>query len=265
MSDSLQSHGLWPTRLLLCPRDSPGKNTGVGCHSLLQGIFLTQGSKPGFLHCRQILYCLSHLGSPAEVYGKRQFVLDRIHLPCSLTSRRGTDMQISMYRIEWLWQSIRVFTRKHHREAKIQVHGWRDPSRIWKEELASLDVGFWRQGLPKWHSSSAQSLAYRGHLIKSFFFFFLMKRVRRDISARRQRPRKKSIKWTNGSMNEWAVCQGNTNASLKERLNDQTPKDKTNSLQRTFSPSYGSLPHTPYYLKGELRTIPLDSLTSWFF
>ena len=33
-------------------------NTGVGCHFLPQGIFLTQGSNPGFLHCRQILYCL---------------------------------------------------------------------------------------------------------------------------------------------------------------------------------------------------------------
>ena len=36
-------YGLWPTRLL-CPWDSPGKNTGVGCHALLHGIFLTQGS-----------------------------------------------------------------------------------------------------------------------------------------------------------------------------------------------------------------------------
>ena len=44
--------------------DSPGKNTGVCCHSLLQRIFLTQGSNPGFLHYRQILYCLSHQGSP---------------------------------------------------------------------------------------------------------------------------------------------------------------------------------------------------------
>ena len=41
--------------------DSPGKNTGVGCHTLPQGIFLTQGSNPGLLHCRQILYYLSHL------------------------------------------------------------------------------------------------------------------------------------------------------------------------------------------------------------
>ena len=44
--------------------DSPGKNTGVGCHSLLQGIFLTQGSNPGLLHCRKILYHLKHQGSP---------------------------------------------------------------------------------------------------------------------------------------------------------------------------------------------------------
>ena len=39
--------------------DCPGKNTGVGCHWLLQGIFLTQGSNSGLPHCRQILYCLS--------------------------------------------------------------------------------------------------------------------------------------------------------------------------------------------------------------
>ena len=40
--------------------DSPGKNTGVGCHSFLQGIFPTQGLNPGLLHCRQILYHQSH-------------------------------------------------------------------------------------------------------------------------------------------------------------------------------------------------------------
>ena len=44
--------------------DFPGKNTGVDCHAPLQGIFPTQGSNPGLLHCRQILYHLSHQGSP---------------------------------------------------------------------------------------------------------------------------------------------------------------------------------------------------------
>ena len=46
------------------PWNSPGQNTGVGTHSLLQGIFPTHGSSPGLPHCRQILYQLSHQGSP---------------------------------------------------------------------------------------------------------------------------------------------------------------------------------------------------------
>ena len=63
MSDSLRPHGQQLTRLL-CPWDSPGKNTGVGCHVLLQGIFLTQGLNLGLPHCKWILYHLSHQGSP---------------------------------------------------------------------------------------------------------------------------------------------------------------------------------------------------------
>ena len=45
---------------ILCPWNSPGKNTGVGSYSLLQGIFLIQGLNLDFPHCRQILYHLSH-------------------------------------------------------------------------------------------------------------------------------------------------------------------------------------------------------------
>ena len=59
LSDSLRPHGLSPTRLL-CPWDSPGKNTGMGCHSLLQRIFPTQGLNPGLSYCRQILCHLKH-------------------------------------------------------------------------------------------------------------------------------------------------------------------------------------------------------------
>ena len=46
-----------------CPWNSPGQNAGVGGLSLLQGIFPTQQLIPGLLHCRQILYQLSHKGS----------------------------------------------------------------------------------------------------------------------------------------------------------------------------------------------------------
>ena len=48
--------------------DSPGKNTGVGCHALLQRIFWTQGSNPGLPHCQQILYDLSYQGSLLTLY-----------------------------------------------------------------------------------------------------------------------------------------------------------------------------------------------------
>ena len=55
--DSSQPHGLYS------PWNYPGQNTGVGSLSLLQGIFPTQGSNPGLLHYRQILYQLRHKGS----------------------------------------------------------------------------------------------------------------------------------------------------------------------------------------------------------
>ena len=47
--------------------DSPGKNTRVGFHALLQGIFPTQGSNPGFLNCRRVLYQLSYQESPSTL------------------------------------------------------------------------------------------------------------------------------------------------------------------------------------------------------
>ena len=49
---------------LLYPWDSPGKNTGVCCHALLQWIFPTQELNQGLLHCRQILYQLKYQESP---------------------------------------------------------------------------------------------------------------------------------------------------------------------------------------------------------
>ena len=59
VSNSMRLHWVQATRLL-CPWNSPGKNTGVGSHSFFQEIFPTQDSNPGLLHCRQILYRLSH-------------------------------------------------------------------------------------------------------------------------------------------------------------------------------------------------------------
>ena len=61
VSNSLRPHGLFS------PRNSPDQKTGVGSCSLLQGIFPTQGSTPGLLLCRWILYHLSNQGSPSSI------------------------------------------------------------------------------------------------------------------------------------------------------------------------------------------------------
>ena len=70
MSDSLQPHGLQPARLL-CPWHSPDKNTGVGCHAVLQGVFPTQESHLHLLwllHYRQILYRQATAKAPYSIY-----------------------------------------------------------------------------------------------------------------------------------------------------------------------------------------------------
>ena len=63
MSNSLWPHGLQPARLL-CPRNFPGKNMGVGCHSFLQGIFLIHGVNLCLLHWQADSLPLSHQVSP---------------------------------------------------------------------------------------------------------------------------------------------------------------------------------------------------------
>ena len=77
VSDSLWLYGLQPSRLL-CPWYSPGKNTGVGSHAFLWGIFLTQGSSPSLLHCRQILYHWATREAPDQEWN-----------PCPLPWKRG--------------------------------------------------------------------------------------------------------------------------------------------------------------------------------
>ena len=77
---------------------SPGKNTGVGCHALLQGIFPTQGLNPGLPCCRQIVYHLSHQGSP--------WILEWIAYPISWglslpRNRTGVSCSTGGFFISW--------------------------------------------------------------------------------------------------------------------------------------------------------------------
>ena len=87
MSDSLRPRGLYS------PWNSPGQNTGLGSLPPLQGIFPTQGSNSGLLHCRRILYQLSHQGSPIYmvythtyfiiyIYGMIPGLMDAQHIFC---------------------------------------------------------------------------------------------------------------------------------------------------------------------------------------
>ena len=81
---SLRLHGLQPTSLLF-PWNSPGKNTGEGCHFLLQGIFLTQELHPSLLHHMWSLYRQSHQGLPVlrkmlKVSGKVREIQPRLDL-----------------------------------------------------------------------------------------------------------------------------------------------------------------------------------------
>ena len=87
MTHSLRPHGLYSARLL-CPWDSPGKNTGVGCRALLQGLFLTQGSNLRvlcLLHLQAGCLPLAPPGRP-QVSCTQYFFIEKIcKFPCSCT------------------------------------------------------------------------------------------------------------------------------------------------------------------------------------
>ena len=103
-----------PARLL-CPWHSLGKNTGVGSHSFLQGILPTQGWNLGLLDCRQILYCLSHQGSPS-INGQLIFTKGAIGL--------GNDfinMTLKAHRHVGLRQKTSEQIRKQ--KSKIKTYG----------------------------------------------------------------------------------------------------------------------------------------------
>ena len=93
------------TGSFLCALNSPGKNSGVGSHSLFQGISPTQGWNQGLLHCRRILYSLSHQGSPC---GNDDLLNQQIFLNICLVP--GTvicfwDTSVNNTRKSQLWHS----------------------------------------------------------------------------------------------------------------------------------------------------------------
>ena len=122
VSNSLGPHGLYS------PWNSPGQNTEVGSLSLLQGIFPTQGSNPGFPHCRWILYQLSHKGSPR--------ILEWVAYPFSSRSpwpRNQTGISCTAGGFFTNW-AIRDWATKH----TCKSEGKCSLMKIWKQEKFNL-------------------------------------------------------------------------------------------------------------------------------
>ena len=126
MSNSLRHHGL----------NSLGQNTGVSSLSLLQGIFPTQGFNPDLPHCREILYQLSHKGSPR--------ILEWVAYPFS----RGSSQPRNWTRVSCI--AGRLFTNWAIREAPsllrvILVYSWRE--KIINAQYSFALNDFWNDGI----------------------------------------------------------------------------------------------------------------------
>ena len=80
--------------------DCLGKNTGVGCHALLQGIFPTQGSNAGLPDCRQVLYCLHYQGSPFQTRETCNFLFFRFLLRELQNHHLQVDYFVSLLHFE---------------------------------------------------------------------------------------------------------------------------------------------------------------------
>ena len=117
------------------PWDSPGQNTGVGSLSLLQGIFPTQGLNSGLPHCRQILYQLSHQGSPRK--------LEWVAYPFSSRSsqpRSWTGVSCIAGRFFTNWNTVAQLVRNPPAmwETWVQSLGWEDPLEKGKATHSSI-------------------------------------------------------------------------------------------------------------------------------
>ena len=142
--------------------DSPDKNTGVDCHTLLQGIFPTQGSNPGLPHCRQILYRLSHHGSPR--------ILEWVAYPFSRGSSQPRNwigspaLQTDSLPIE-LPGKHKNYTEAEERiselkdrmieiTAKEQKKEWKDLKMVSEISVIILNTNIWIIGIPEEEGSS---------------------------------------------------------------------------------------------------------------
>ena len=138
MSDFLWPHRLEPTKIL-GPWNSPGKNSRVDTHSLLQGIFLTKGLNPDLLHCRWILYHLSQEEWLLGVILKEWLDMDN--------SKHG--IAIKFWKQKSKWMSLNSKDLRNQWEAINSHHGggqgggrlrnWKDQIHLKIEDICSKE------------------------------------------------------------------------------------------------------------------------------
>ena len=136
MSDSL------PTHVIYSPWNSPGQITGVGSLSLLQGIVPTQGSNPGLLHCRQILYQLSHKGSPS--------ILEWVAYPFSSGSsrpRNQTRVSYTAGRFFTNWATREAKWKTPNKTTQLSLSWTCDPQKLWETIKGLLFNPKWECGV----------------------------------------------------------------------------------------------------------------------
>ena len=132
--------------------DSPSKDTGMGFHSLLQGIFLTQGLNPGLWHCRQILQCLSHQGKC--IYRVRSLAQEHL-LQYSLASLVAQSVKnLPVMQETWVWS----LSWEDPLEKGMATHSiilpwgipWAEETcRLQSMEWKELDMTVMKHGMPK--------------------------------------------------------------------------------------------------------------------
>ena len=140
VSDSLQ-----PPARFICPWGSPGKNTGVGCHALLQRMFPTQESSPSLLHCRWILYCLSRQGRPSNLRNKtKSHRLLRYYPACNIHPTTDLLLLLLLSRFSRVWLCATPKTAAYQAPLSLgfsrQEHwsGLPFPSPMHESEVAQL-------------------------------------------------------------------------------------------------------------------------------
>ena len=175
--------------------DSPGKNAGGGCQALLQEIFPTQGSNPGLLHCRWILYHLSHLDS---------ILKSCLTLPTKVHLVKSMVFPVVMYGSE----SRTIKKAEHQRIDAFELWCWRRLLRaLWTARISSQSI--LKEISPEYSLEGLMlklKLQYFGHLMRRTDSFEKTLMLGK-IEGRRRRGQQR-MRWLEGITNSMDMNLG---------------------------------------------------------